>query len=131
MTDLTELFENAARAKYVSTIDLASAYSQVAMSDESKMLTSFRIRRGLFQWNIMSQRLKSSNKSFQALTNVLLGAVTYAKPHQDDIIIRVTQEMHISVICAILVDTGKFDGESFQSAVCERRDEMFGICGGK
>ena len=44
MADLTELIERAAKAKYVSTIDLASAYWQVPMSPESKLLTSFRIR---------------------------------------------------------------------------------------
>ena len=42
MADLTELIERAAKAKYVSTIDLAFAYWQVAMSPESKLLTSFR-----------------------------------------------------------------------------------------
>ena len=36
MADLMELIERAAKAKYVSTIDLASAYWQVAMSPESK-----------------------------------------------------------------------------------------------
>ena len=58
MADLTELIERAAKAKYVSTIDLASAYWQVPMSLESKFLTSFRTRRGLFQWNVMTQGLK-------------------------------------------------------------------------
>ena len=48
MADLKELIERAAKA-YVSTIDLPSAYWQVAMSEESKMLTSFRTRRGLSQ----------------------------------------------------------------------------------
>ena len=55
MADLTELIERATKAKYVSTIDLASAYWQVAMSHESKMLTRFRTRRGLFQLNAMPQ----------------------------------------------------------------------------
>ena len=36
MAGLTELIERAAKAKYVSTIDLASAYWQVSMSPESK-----------------------------------------------------------------------------------------------
>ena len=53
MADLTELIERAAKAKYVSTTDLASSYWQVPMSPESKLLTSFRTRRGLFQWNVM------------------------------------------------------------------------------
>ena len=48
MTDLTECNERAAKAEYVSTIDLASAYWQVAMSPESKLLTSFSTIRGLF-----------------------------------------------------------------------------------
>ena len=49
IVDLTELIERAAKAKYVSTIDLASAYYQVSMRPESKSLTSFRTRRGLFK----------------------------------------------------------------------------------
>ena len=53
MADLTELIERAAKAKYASTIYLASAYWQVAMSPESKLLTSYRIKRCLFQWNVM------------------------------------------------------------------------------
>ena len=36
MADLTELIERVAKAKYVSTIDLASTYWQVALSTESK-----------------------------------------------------------------------------------------------
>ena len=58
MADLTELIEKAAKAKYVSTIDVASAHWQIAMSPESKLLTSFRTRRGLFQSNVMLQGLK-------------------------------------------------------------------------
>ena len=58
------------------------------MSEESKLLTSFRTRRVLFQWNIMPQGLKNSSKTFQALmNNVLWGAGAYAYTHQDDIII--------------------------------------------
>ena len=53
MADLTELIERAAKAKYVSTIDLASPYWQVAMSQKSKMLTSFGAKWGLFQCNVM------------------------------------------------------------------------------
>ena len=49
LADLTKLIERAAKAKYVSTIDLASAYREVAMSPESKWLTSFRTGRGIFQ----------------------------------------------------------------------------------
>ena len=37
MADRTKLIERAAKAKYVSTIDLASAYWQVAISPKSKL----------------------------------------------------------------------------------------------
>ena len=88
MGDLTELIERAAKAKYVSTIDLASAYWQVPMSPESKSLTSFRTKLDLFQWNVMPQVLKNSSKTFHALMNkVLWEAGMYANTHHDDIII--------------------------------------------
>ena len=53
MADLTELIETVAKVKYASAIDLASTYWQVAMSPESKLLTSLRTGRGLLQWNVM------------------------------------------------------------------------------
>ena len=87
IADLTELIERAAKAKCVSSVDLASAYWQVAMSPESKLMTNFRTRRGLFQWNVMPRGLKNSSKTFQALMNkVLWGASVYANTHQDKMI---------------------------------------------
>ena len=125
MADLTKLIERAAKKKYVSTIDLASAYWQVPMSSESKSLTSFRTKRGLFQWNVMPPGLKNSSKTFQALMNkVLWGAGMYANTHQDDIIITNDSfEEHLSRIRDILeVEIGQLDGESVKNGVCERED---------
>ena len=104
MADLTELIERAAKAKYVSTIDLASVYWKVAMSHESKMLTSFRTRCGLFQWNVIPQGLKNSSKTCQALMNkVLWGAGVYANTHQDDnIITSDSWDEHLSHIRDVL-----------------------------
>ena len=42
MADLTELIDTAAGARYVSTIDLKSAYHQIKMAEESKHFTGFR-----------------------------------------------------------------------------------------
>ena len=78
MTDLTAMIERAAKAKHVSTINLASAYWQVAMSHESKMLTSLRTRRGLFQWNVVPQDFKSSRTFDASMNKVLWGAGLYA-----------------------------------------------------
>ena len=68
------------------------------------MLTSFRTRRGLFQWNVMPQGLKHSSKTFQALKNkVLWGACAYTNTHQDDIIITSDSwEAHLSHIRDVL-----------------------------
>ena len=104
MADLTELIERAATAKYVSTVELASAYCKVPMSTDSKSLTSVRTRRDLFQWNVMPQGLKNSSKTFQALMNkVLWGAGMYVNTHQDDIIITSDSfEEHLSHIRDVL-----------------------------
>ena len=104
MADLTELIEISVKTKYVSTIDLASAYWQVPMSPESKLLTNFRTRRNLFQWHVMPQSLKNSSKTFQALmSQVLWGAGMYANTHQDDIIITSDSfEDHLSHIRDVL-----------------------------
>ena len=52
--DLMELIQSAATAKYVSTIELASAYWQVPVGTKSKLLTSFRTRRGLLNGTLCS-----------------------------------------------------------------------------
>ena len=54
MADLTELIERAAKANYVSIIDVSSAYWQVAMRPESKLLT----QTGSFQWNVNAPGFK-------------------------------------------------------------------------
>ena len=88
MVNFTELIDTAAGARYVSTIDLKSAYHQIKMAEDSKHFTGFRNFRRHWMWNKMCFGLKYVSKTFQRLMDkVLRGAEKYANSHQDDIII--------------------------------------------
>lgn len=62
-------------AKYLSSLDLKSAYWQVPLSEKSKELTAFTIPgRGLFQFRRMPMGLHNSAATWQRLMDRVIGA---------------------------------------------------------
>lgn len=63
----TDLLEQIGKAKYFSSIDLASGYWQIRMNEASKRLTTFNSFLGSFEWNVMPFGLKTAPATFQKL----------------------------------------------------------------
>ena len=78
------------RARYISTLDLSSAYHQIPMKKESKHLTAFTVPGlGLFEFNRMPYGVVGGPSVFQELIDKVIGSELepYAFSYLDDVII--------------------------------------------
>ena len=76
-------------SKWFSTLDLASGYWQVAMSEEDKEKTAFCTKYGLFQWKVMPFGLCNAPSTFERLMERVLQGLQWesAVLYLDDIIV--------------------------------------------
>lgn len=91
--------------KYLTTLDIRSAYWQIPMAETSKMYTAFTVpNRGLFQFRRMPYGLHNSPATWQRLMDRVFGDLeAYVFIYLDDIIICTpTFEQHLEVLEEVL-----------------------------
>jgi hypothetical protein len=71
---VSETLDKLKDAKYLSSLDIKSAYWQVPIEEASKPLTAFICRRGLFQFRRMPFGLHNAPATWQRLIDNILGA---------------------------------------------------------
>ena len=76
-------------ASWFSTMDLANGYWQVALDEEAKEKSAFRVRGGLYQWNVMPFGLCNAPSTFERLMERVLEGLHWKilLVYLDDIII--------------------------------------------
>lgn len=106
MPRVNDILDSLRDAKYLSSIDLKSAYFQIPLSDESKEKTAFVIPgRGLFQFTRMPQGLNTSAATWQRFIDNVVGDDLSSNcfVYLDDIII-VSKDFdhHMEILTKIL-----------------------------
>lgn len=92
-------------AKYLSSLDIRSAYFQVPLSEDSRPLTAFTVpNRGLFQFRRLPMGLANSPATFQRLIDRVLGPDL--EPHvfvylDDVVVVTQTFETHLEVLTEV------------------------------
>ena len=76
-------------SRLYSTLDLASGYWHVELSDHAKELSAFCSRKGLYEWNVMPFGLCNAPATFQRLMDRVLTGLQWqiCLVYLDDIIV--------------------------------------------
>jgi hypothetical protein len=73
------------RAKYFSSVDIASAFWQVPMHTHDKKYTGFMTPNGKYEWLRMPFGLKNASSTFQRLMDHVVGQTDFTAVYLDDI----------------------------------------------
>lgn len=89
MPRIDDQLDNLSGFKYYTTLDLASGYYQIPMTDASKHLTAFITPDGHYEFNRMPFGLVNAPSTFQKTINSILGNARFKKAfaYMDDVII--------------------------------------------
>lgn len=102
---VTTIIDNLRSAKYLSTLDLKSAFWQIPLENTSKEKTTFAVPgRGLFQFKVMPFGLVNASQTQQRLMDILFQAHNdKVWAYLDDIIISTsTFEEHLEVLRLVM-----------------------------
>lgn len=92
------IIERAARAKFVSTLDISKAFAMIPMQESSKELTAFTTPHGMFEYNVMPMGLANAPSIWQRFIDSILGPYShdFCFAYLDDIlIVSETKEDHV------------------------------------
>ena len=102
---ITHILDRLRGAKFLSSMDIKSAYWQIAVTKESRPYTAFTVPgRGLFQFRRMPFGLTNAPASWQRLIDTVLGADLEPIVHvylDDIIIISPDFSTHLDVISKV------------------------------
>src|SRR5215469_16024279 len=80
-----ELMSRLSKGKYFAKIDLANAFNQLELEEDSKKFTTINTHRGLFQYNKMCFGISSAPSIFQKQMEILLATHKNVLIFSDDI----------------------------------------------
>ena len=86
---IDETLESLSGSQYFTTLDLASGYWQVEVSESDKEKTAFSTRDGHYEFNVMPFGLTNAPATFQRLMECVLAGLTFEQCliYLDDIIV--------------------------------------------
>ena len=72
--------------KHFAKIDLAQAYHQISLDEESRELITVNTPIGLVRWKVLPEGIKTASAIFQKAIETTIGAdITNCVAYQDDI----------------------------------------------
>ena len=123
---IDETLRTIAAAKYISKVDVISAFHRIRVKDGDEWKTAFNTRFGLYEWLVTPFGLTSTPTTFQRYINWVLHDELdiCCSAYIDDVVIyNDTQKEHRSVVLRIvrkLVDAGlqlDFDKSEFEGGI--------------
>ena len=99
---IEDLFAKLARGKHFMKLDIAYAYQQILLNEESKPYVTINTHNGLFRYNRLAFGVHSAPAIFQRAMESLLGDILSTVVYLDDILITGKDEEHLCNIEAVI-----------------------------
>ena len=84
---IDDLIDRVSNAKYVTKIDLLTAYFQIPMTDKAQEISTFITPDGTYKFKVMPFGLSNAPSSFQRLINSVISDVPQCHAYLDDIVV--------------------------------------------
>ena len=109
MPKTEDIFANLSGGKLFSTIDLANAYQQMMVEDESKKYLVINTHKGMFRYNRLPFGIASAPALFQKAIEQILQGIPGVQSYLDDILVTgKTDEDHLSNLESVLKRLSEF-----------------------
>lgn len=119
IADSRHIFAQLAGARYLSKMDLASGFWQVSLNEETKPLTAFSTRYGLYQFRVMPFGMVNAPGCFSRLMRIVLEGLAHVSCFIDDILIHTKDwPTHIDVLTQVLLRLRQY-GLHLKPSKCE------------
>ena len=100
---IEDLFSKLTGGTIFSKLDLAHAYQQISLNEESHKITTINTHKGLFQYNRLPFGITSAPSIFQRILETLLADVTRVCVYLDDILVSgINEDDHIQTLSQVL-----------------------------
>ena len=100
---MDELLFSLKGCRFFSTVDAQKGFWHIPVSEDSRALTAFRTRSGVYVWNVMPMGLTNSPASFQRFMSECFHDMNFVRIYIDDIIIfSRTAKEHLEHLEAVL-----------------------------
>ena len=103
IADITAIFARLSNKKIFSKLDLTSGFWQVPLHEESRKLTAFRTRSGLYEFLVMPFGLANAPATFSRLMREVTADLQNVEVYMDDILVATTTwEEHCTALRMLL-----------------------------
>ena len=92
---IDDLFAKVSGGAIFSKLDLAHAFHQIVLDEESKELTTINTHKGLFKYNRLPFSISTAPSIFQRMLETLLAGIPGVCMYLDDIWFRAEMKLHI------------------------------------
>ncbi|KAL5515654.1 hypothetical protein EMCRGX_G000851 [Ephydatia muelleri] len=100
---IEDILSSIGNAKVFSKLDLANAYLQLALDEESKAYVTVSTHRGLFRYNRLPFGVSSAPAVFQRTMETLLGDIPKVSVYIDDLLVSgESEEEHLKTLGRVL-----------------------------
>ena len=100
---IEDIFASLSNGKSFTKLDLAHAYQQVSLMEESKVLTTINTHKGLFRYNRLPFGVSAAPSIFQRTMESLMQGLPHVVVYIDDILVTgATQQEHLHTLEEVL-----------------------------